>query len=196
MEKTAFSRHLDLSSVRISDSFWNEKLELVRREVIPYQYDALNDAVAGADKSYSVENFIKAGKIAEKIKNGESVPVFSTDKWCYDENNSPPEAFHGWVFQDSDVYKWIEAVGFSLINHPDEELEKRADELIEIVCAAQLPDGYLDTLFIINDRDAVFTNLKDRHELYCFGHLAEAAVSYYRGTGKRRLLDSAFHVML
>ena len=191
MDTTAFSRHLDLSSVRISDSFWNEKLELVRREVIPYQYDALNDAVAGADKSYSVENFIKAGKIAERIKNGESVPVFPTDKWCYDENNSPPEAFHGWVFQDSDVYKWIEAVGFSLINHPDEELEKRADELIEIVCAAQLPDGYLDTLFIINDRDAVFTNLKDRHELYCFGHLAEAAVSYYRGTGKRRLLDSA-----
>ena len=191
MDKTAFSRHLDLSSVRISDSFWNEKLELVRREVIPYQYDALNDAVAGADKSYSGENFIKAGKIAERIKNGESVPVYPTDKWCYDEKNCPTEAFHGWVFQDSDVYKWLEAVGFSLINHPDEELEKRADELIDIVSAAQLPDGYLDTLFIINDRDAVFTNLKDRHELYCFGHLAEAAVSYYKGTGKRKLLDCA-----
>lgn len=191
MDASVFSKHIESADIVITDSFWKEKLELVRKEVIPYQYEALHDRIEGADKSYSVENFIKAGKIAEKIRNGENVPVYPTDKWCYDERNSHPDSFHGWVFQDSDVYKWIEAVGFSLINHTDEDLEKKADAIIDIVCNAQLENGYLDTLFIINDRDAIFGNLKDWHELYCFGHLAEAAVSYYKATGKRKLLDTA-----
>ncbi len=191
MDTSVFSRHIESADIEISDSFWKEKLELVRKEVIPYQYEALRDKIEGADKSYSVENFIKAGKIAEKIRKGENVPVYPTDKWCYDDGNCHPDSFHGWVFQDSDIYKWLEAVGFSLINHPDEELEKKADAIIDIVCSAQLENGYLDTLFIINDRDAVFSNLKDWHELYCFGHLAEAAVSYSKATGKKKLLAAA-----
>ncbi len=191
MDTSVFSKRIESADIVITDSFWKEKLKLVRKEVIPYQYEALHDKIEGADKSYSVENFIKAGKIAEKIRNGENVPVYPTDKWCYDEGNSHPDSFHGWVFQDSDVYKWLEAVGFSLINYPDKDLESKADAIIDIVCDAQLENGYLDTLFIINDRDAVFTNLKDWHELYCFGHLAEAAVSYYKATGKRKLLDTA-----
>ena len=191
MDNLCFSRHIPSNKIRITDEFWREKTELVRKEVIPYQYKALHDRIDGAEKSYCVENFIKASKIAEKIKRGEEVPVYPTDKWCYDENNSPAEAFHGWVFQDSDVYKWIEAVGFSLIVRPDAELEKKAKDLIRLICSAQLPDGYLDTLFIINDRSARFSNLKDWHELYCFGHLAEAAVSFYNATSDRALLDAA-----
>jgi len=191
MDTSVFSKHIESADIVITDSFWKEKLELVRKEVIPYQYEALHDRIEGADKSYSVENFIKAGKIAEKIRNGEKIRVYPTDKWCYDEGNSHPDSFHGWVFQDSDVYKWLEAVGFSLINYPDKDLENKADAIIDIVCDAQLENGYLDTLFIINDRDAVFTNLKDWHELYCFGHLAEAAVAYYKATGKTKLLDTA-----
>lgn len=191
MDTSVFSRHIGSSNIKITDTFWSEKLELVRRDVIPYQYEALHDRIDGAEKSYSVENFIKAGKIAEKIRNGEKTPVFPADKWCYDEKNAHPDAFHGWVFQDSDVYKWLEAVGFSLMNHPDKELENRAKAIVDIVCAAQLPDGYLDTLYIINNPSERFSNLKDFHELYCFGHLSEAAVAFYKGTGDTKLLDAA-----
>ncbi len=191
MDNTLFSKYVEAGKIKVTDSFWMEKLGLVRAEVIPYQYEALNDRIDGAEKSYSVENFIKAGNTVRLLKEGNSPPVYPTDKWCYDEKNSHPDSFHGWVFQDSDVYKWIEAVGFSLINFHDNELEKRCDDIIDTVCAAQLPDGYLDTLFIVNDISKRFTNLKDWHELYCFGHLAEAAVAYYKGTGKTKLLDTA-----
>lgn len=192
MKFTDFSNHIKASSVNIIDSFWKEKTELVRTEVIPYQYEALHDRIEGAEKSYSIQNFIKAGIIADKIRNGVSVPVYPADKWHYNENNSHPDAFHGWVFQDSDVYKWLEAVAYSLSNHPDESLESKADSIIDLVCSAQLDDGYLDTLFIINDLSKRFTNLKDWHELYCFGHLAEAGAAYYNATGKSKLLDCSY----
>ena len=191
MNRNLFSKHISNNRVKINDTFWNEKIELVRSEVISYQYLALQDKIEGAEKSYCIENFIKAAKIVKRIKNGEEVPVYPADKWQYDENNSDKNAFHGWVFQDSDVYKWIEAAAFSLENHFDEELKKKADKFIDIICCAQLENGYLDTLYIINDREKVFTNLKDYHELYCFGHLAEGAVAYYNATGERKLLDAA-----
>ena len=78
-----------------------------------------------------------------------------------------------------------------LTQHPDPQLEATADEAIDIVCAAQLENGYLDTYYIINDQDQIFTNLKDNHELYCFGHLTEGAVAYYQATGKDKLLKAA-----
>ncbi|SCP99301.1 glycoside hydrolase family 127 protein [Anaerobium acetethylicum] len=101
------------------------------------------------------------------------------------------DRFYGFVFQDSDFSKWIEAVAYSLVNHPDEKLEEIADGAIDIVCAAQLENGYLDTYYIINGMDKSFSNLKDHHELYCFGHLAEGAVAYYQATGKDKLLKAA-----
>ena len=52
------------------------------------------------------------------------------------------------------------------------------------MCAAQQDDGYLDTYYIINGKDKIFTNLKDHHELYCMGHLIEGAVAYYEATEK------------
>ncbi len=191
MDKKQYSDHIKSHKIKIKDSFWTNEQELVRKEVIPYQYEALHDRIDGAEKSYSIENFIKAGKVVKKLKNGENVPVYPADKWCYDDNNAHPDAFHGWVFQDSDVYKWLEAVGYSLLNHTDKNLEERADKIIDLICGAQLKNGYLDTLYVINNRNEIFTNLKDFHELYCFGHLAEAAVSYYNATGKRKFLDAA-----
>ena len=95
------------------------------------------------------------------------------------------------MFQDSDFAKWIEAVGYSLINHPDPELERAADEAIDVVCAAQAENGYLDTYYIINGMDRIFTNLRSHHELYCFGHLTEGAISYAQATGKDKLLKAA-----
>ena len=186
-----YSEHVKLKNITLTDSFWKEKTELVRTEVIPYQYEALHDRVEGAEKSYAVENFIKAAKVVKDIKNGAEVPVYPADKWHYHDGNADQNAFHGWVFQDSDVYKWLEAVAFSLVNRPDEALEKRADEIIDLVCSAQLENGYLDTLYVINNRNEVFANLKDFHELYCFGHMAEAAVAYFNATGKRKFFDTA-----
>lgn len=184
------SKHLKINQVKIDDKFWNNITDIVERNMLPYQYLAINDMVDGAEKSYCAENFRKAGKIVEALKNGESVPTYPADKWCYDDNNCDDNAFHGWVFQDTDAYKWLEAVGYTLQKKQDCELEEKANELVELICNAQLDNGYLDTLYIINDRDKCFTNLRDFHELYCFGHLAEAAISYYHGSGDRRLLDA------
>ncbi len=191
MEINHYSRHLELDCVRIDDKFWSKEIELVRKEVIPYQYNALNDNIPGAQKSYSIENFIKAAKIVQNIKENKKVETYPADKWEYTDENCDENAFHGWVFQDSDVYKWIEAAGYSLMHTYDSALKRKADEMIDIVCNAQMDNGYLDTLYIINDRDKIFTNLRDFHELYCFGHLTEGAISYYKATGDKKLLNAA-----
>ena len=185
-----FSTHIPLKNIAITDDFWLRETELVRKEVIPYQYEALHDRIPEAEKSYAIENFIKAGETVKKLKNGDDVPVYPADKWYYNEHNSVHEAFHGWVFQDSDVYKWLEAVAYSLRNHPDKELEEKADAIVDLICGAQLDNGYLDTLYVINNRDEIFANLKDFHELYCFGHMAEAAVAYADATGNQKLLNA------
>lgn len=191
MDNKNFSCYLGIDKVKIDDNFWNDITELVRKEVITYQYNALQDKIEGAEKSYCIENFIKAGKIKKALERGEGVPVYPVDKWQYTDENCCKEAFHGWVFQDSDIYKWLEAVAYSLKNHPDDALKKKADEFVDIICDAQLDNGYLDTLYIINDRTKIFTNLKDYHELYCFGHLAEASVAYYDCTGEKKLFEAA-----
>lgn len=191
MDKSNFSKALKLKNIKTNDPFWNKIIQTVRDEVIPYEYKALNDGIVGAKKSRCLDNFRKAAFTVSRIRNGEEVPVYDCDKWYYDENNSEYEAFKGWVFQDSDLYKWLEAVAYSLINSPDKALEKKADDCIDLIQSAQLDNGYLDTLYIINDRSKIFTNLKDRHELYCFGHLAEAAVAYYEATGKDKLFNVA-----
>jgi hypothetical protein len=88
------------------------------------------------------------------------------------------------------VAKWLEAVAYSLMIYPDGELEKTADDVIDLVVAAQQPDGYLNTHFIIKGLDKRFTNLRDDHELYCLGHFIEAAVAYKQATGKDKLLNA------
>ncbi len=191
MDKNRMANRLKLKNTEIDDPFWNGIISTVRNEVIPYQYRALKDEIEGAEKSRCLENFKKAALTVEKIRNGEETPVYECDKWFYDENNSEKGAFKGWVFQDSDLYKWLEAVSYSLINSPDIKLEEKADECISLICSAQLDNGYLDTLYIINDREKGFTNLRDYHELYCFGHLAEAAAAYFEATKKTALLNAA-----
>lgn len=187
---------LDLKSLKITDSFWKKEMELVRKEVIPYQWEALNDRVKDAAPSYCMRNFKVAGKMnQEKHRLGKA---YEEPKYTFRGFEALPEdpehledKFYGFVFQDSDFSKWIEAVAYSLTQYPDPELEKIADGAIDIVCAAQQDDGYLDTYYIINGKDKIFTNLKDNHELYCFGHLTEGAVAYYQATGKDKLLKAA-----
>nr|MCR5101951.1 glycoside hydrolase family 127 protein [Butyrivibrio sp.] len=177
--------------------FWHREQELVRTEVLPYQWNALNDKVEGAAPSYCMHNFRAAGKLMKekKSKGKEFTPptyTFRGFEALPDDPEHPEEdKFYGFVFQDTDFSKWIEAVGYSLTIHPDAELEKTADDAIDVVCAAQLENGYLDTYYIINGMDRAFTNLRDHHELYCLGHLVEGAISYYQATGKDKLLNAA-----
>ncbi|GLX68928.1 glycoside hydrolase family 127 protein [Paenibacillus glycanilyticus] len=158
------NKQLGRSSVHIEDAFWNRFTELVRETVIPYQWEALNDRIADAEPSYAIRNFRVAAGLEE-------------------------HPYGGMVFQDSDVAKWLEAVGYSLANHPDSELEHTADGVIDLIALAQHENGYLNTYFTIKDPGKQWTNLYEAHELYCAGHMMEAAVAYYNATGKRKLLD-------
>ncbi|MGQ9732019.1 MAG: glycoside hydrolase family 127 protein [Candidatus Zipacnadales bacterium] len=99
--------------------------------------------------------------------------------------------FEGLYFNDSDVYKLLEGAAYILATHPDPSLDTKIDELIAKIAAAQQPDGYLNTYFTLVEPDKRWTDLPVRHELYCAGHLFEAAVAHYQATGKRNLLEVA-----
>ncbi|MDO5410800.1 MAG: glycoside hydrolase family 127 protein [Lachnospiraceae bacterium] len=196
MDSKNFSTPVSVTSVQVTDDFWKREMELVRTQVIPYQWEALNDRVENAAPSYCMHNFKCAAKLnRDKEQMGEAfqAPVYTYRGFevLPDDPKHPDDKFYGFVFQDSDFYKWVEAVAYSLAQHPDEQLEKIADGAIDIVCAAQQEDGYLNTYYILNGKDQIFTNLRDHHELYCLGHLLEGAVAYYQATGKRKLLDAA-----
>lgn len=152
-----------------SDGFIGKYQKLIRDTVIPYQYSVLCDKAPDTEKSHVVKNFENAAKALR----GEDVG----------------DGFYGMVFQDSDAAKWIEAAAYSLALYPDETLTETVDELIDKIAAAQDEDGYLDTYFTIKDRDKRWKNLLEGHELYCSGHMMEAACAYYEATGKKKLLD-------
>lgn len=155
-----------LKNVIINDQFWIKFLDLVRQKVIPYQWDAINDQIPGAAKSHAVKNL----KLAAKKQQGD---------------------FHGHVFQDTDVYKWLECTAYSLTSHPNPQLETLADSVIEVIAKAQHADGYLNSYFTLVKPKLRWRNLRDRHELYCAGHLFEAAVAYFQATGKAKIIDIA-----
>lgn len=97
----------------------------------------------------------------------------------------------GLLFDDSDVYKTIEAIGWTLVSIDDPALEARADAIIDTIVAAQQPDGYLNTYVQLSAGKQRWQDLEKGHELYCAGHLIEAGIAYARGTGKTKLLDAA-----
>ena len=162
-------RQIDPKSYQSANGFIYHYQQLVKDVVIPYQYQVLNDQVEGVEKSHVVANFRNAGRMLR--------------------GEDPGDGFYGMIFQDSDAAKWLEAVASALTRFPDAQLEKEADELIELIAQAQDKDGYLDTRFTLKDRDKRWTNLCEGHELYCMGHMMEAAAAYFEATGKRTLLD-------
>ena len=95
--------------------------------------------------------------------------------------------FSGVCWDDSDVYKALEGIAYSLAMNPDPGLERIADEWIDKIAAAQQPDGYINTYFISTGSKRWYN--MDECEDYCAGHLIEAGVAYYRATGKRKLMD-------
>lgn len=155
---------LSLKDIRLNDPFWNKYTRLVTKQIIPYQWEALNDRVTDAEPSHCISNF----RVAAGLKEG---------------------TFQGAVFQDTDVAKWLEAVAYSLSYEPDSKLEKTADEVIDLIGKAQQPDGYINTHFTILAPEHRWSNLREGHELYTAGHLLEAAVAYYKVTGKDKFLN-------
>lgn len=162
MEKKA-AEGIRVKQVTIQDAFWSAFQNRIIDTVIPFQERVLNDEEPDVEKSHAVENF----RIAAGLSKGE---------------------FYGMVFQDSDVAKWLEGVAYSLVIKPDPELMKRADAIIDMIEMAQQPDGYLNTYFTIKEPEHRWQNLQECHELYCAGHMMEAAVAYYEATGKEKLL--------
>ena len=159
-------KQIDLKNIRITDSLFGSYVKQVSEKIIPYQWKILNDQLEGADKTYCIENFrIAAGELEGTRK--------------------------GVVFQDTDLYKWLESVAYTIAGGKGAQFEPLADEVIELVGRAQEPDGYLNTYFTVNAPERKWKNLIEGHELYTAGHMIEAAVAYYHATGKTAFLEIA-----
>ena len=150
--------------VTIRDAFWSAMLDQVADTVLPYQWKALSDEIEGAEPSHSVENFL----IAAGLKEGK---------------------FYGARFQDSDAAKWIEACSHMMRHRAVPALEEKIDALVDVFAKVQTEDGYFDTYYQVAEPDKKWSNLAHGHELYCAGHMIEAAVAYYEATGKDKFLN-------
>lgn len=152
------------ADVDFGQGFWHERLETVLTRTIPSQYEQL-----------------ERHGILESLKAPQPTPPLRI-----------PISNHGMstqVFWDSDVGKWIEAASYALSHRRDAAIEARIEEITDWLAKTQLPDGYLNCWYIGREIDKRWTNLRDRHELYCAGHMIEGAVAYFQATGRRRLLD-------
>lgn len=169
---------MQIKDIKVTDPFWTKYRDIVKNELIPYQWSVINDdkdiaiekenagAYDAVEQSHAVENL----KIAAGLAKGH---------------------FYGFWFQDSDVYKWLEAVAYALRYAPDAELEGIADSLIDIIARAQEPDGYLDTYIQIEAPTHKWTHVSLSHELYVMGHYIEAGVAYYQTAGNQKALAIA-----
>lgn len=155
---------VSLERVTLRKGLLAERAAIVRDVVLPHQWQILNDEIPGIEPSHAIRNL----RIAAEDDIG---------------------TYYGMVFQDSDVAKWLEAVAYVVSSEKYPELEVAADQVIELLARVQQPDGYLNSYFTAAHPDKRWTNLREDHELYCAGHLIEAAVAYYEATGKTRLLD-------
>jgi len=167
-----------MNQIKITDKFWSNYIKLIKTEMIPFQWDIMHDRLAidiqkerddgfiPSEKSHVIENF----KIAAGLAEGEH---------------------YGWWFQDSDIYKWIEGVAHTLRHHPDPQLEEWVDQVADLIELTQEEDGYLNTHYQTTAPHLKFRRLDQSHELYCAGHLIEAAVAYYNVTKKDKLLKIA-----
>ena len=113
-------KQIPVTSYKAS-GFTEKYQNIVHSTVIPYQYSVLWDKADGAEKSHVAANFINAAKALR--------------------GEDPGDGFYGMVFQDSDAYKWLEAAAYAVLDKPDENLERQADELIDLIADAQDKDG-------------------------------------------------------
>ena len=155
-------RAVPFTRVVIDDQFWSLRQETNRKITIPYVQSM-------AEKTGRFDSF----RLTHANLEG---------GWKFGMQNPP-------IYWDSDVAKWIEAASYSLATHPETGLARKVDEVVELIAASQQDDGYLNVHFTVVDPEGRWTNLRDLHELYCAGHLIEAAVAHFDATGKRTLLD-------
>ena len=154
------------TQVRFTDAFWAPRLETNRTVTIPHNFKL-------CEETGRLDNF----RVAGKQKAGEH---------------------KGYFFNDSDVFKLVEGACYALRTHPDPALRARVDELVAAIAAAQEQDGYLYTARTLQREGHMPPGGKERwsdlawgHELYCAGHLYEAAIAHHAATGTRTLLDVA-----
>jgi uncharacterized protein len=131
------------------------------------------------NRSITVEANLRQCEVTGRIKN------FAVAAGLEDGKHQ------GQLYNDSDVYKVIEGIAYTLTSRRGPDLEKRTDAVIDLIAAAQQPDGYLNTYYTLVKPKERWKNVRFGHELYCAGHLIEAAVAYHQATGKRKLLDVA-----
>jgi uncharacterized protein len=156
--------HRKLSAVPFTEVKFNDSFWTPRLET--NRNKSLPHNFQWCEQTGRIANFAKAGKLI-------------------------PGKFEGIFFNDSDLYKVLEGASYSLAAHPDPALEKTVDDVIAKIAAAQQPDGYLNTYYTLVEPDKRWSDLPTKHELYCAGHMFEAAVAHYRATGKRTFLDVA-----
>jgi DUF1680 family protein len=157
---------LGFSEVTIRDGFWGHRLRINREATIPHGFSQLN-------RAGTLDNLrLAAGA------TGQYQAMADT-------------AGSTFPFLDSDVYKWLEAVGWELGHSPDPAMAAAADEAIALVSAAQRPDGYLNSYVQVLGDGTPHRDLAWGHEFYCIGHLIQAAVAWHRTLGDDRLLTIA-----
>ncbi len=153
------------TAVKFNDQFWAARLKTHAHVTLPTCIAQLRDSTS------RISNFQKAAGLK-------------------------PGKFEGTFFDDSDVYKAMEGMAYSLQNNPNPEIEAILDEWIGYIAKAQQKDGYLNTFFTLpHSRDywddhGRWTDF-GRHEMYCGGHMIEAAVAFYNATGKTTFLEVA-----
>lgn len=167
-----------IKHVTVTAPFWKRYQELVVSEVLPYQWAVMNDE---ADINMSKD----PQKINGANKNSHAVANLKIAAGKMQGHH------YGFPFQDTDVYKWLEAAAYSFSYHPNPELKTITDDLIDLIEDAQDDDGYLSTYFQIDAPERKFKRLQQSHELYTMGHYIEAGVAYYEATGNEKALDIA-----
>ena len=101
------------------------------------------------------------------------------------------DTHQGEFYFDSDLYKWLEAAFYVLHMHENTNLENKVNEIVNLIVKAQLKDGYVNTFYSPRFIEKRFTNFPFMHELYCAGHLIQAAIAQYEATGSKELLKVA-----
>lgn len=170
--------NVPFTQVKVSEnSFWGERIRQSREVTIPLAFSKCEET----DRYTNFEH--AAAKMAETARGDNS-------------SNYRPTQF---PFDDTDVYKTIEGASYLLQTYPDAKLEAYIDSVLDIVAAAQEPDGYLYTARTMNPEHPHDWSGPTRwageesgsHELYNLGHMIEGAIAHYQATGSRKFLDIA-----
>src|ERR1700730_5948062 len=162
-------RPLDQTHVKVTSGFWYSLQQQVGQVTLGHIYNEMRN-----------QGHFDALRLDQRMHRGRQ----ESNSWYWG----------GSIFWDSDVAKWLEAASAYLQHHKDAKLEILVDGTIELLAGAQQSDGYLNSHILTWRPRHRFKNLRDLHELYCAGHLIEAAVVHHQSTGKETLLNIAIRL--